>query len=166
MSEYELSDIMSFKTMADHFTKKSKIVQNKQEDKDIDRKYFTYKEKRIQDEDENTFQAYYDRLFKKNKIPKLTGPNKLYEYRTLNYLRRKKNLKKKEIRTWDLTHDDHVVKKKTHSENIYINIIEYLKTRKKDLEKRKKDLEKKSVISEKKKIWGKKCDFRWKKCYN
>ena len=93
MSEYELSDIMSFKTMADHFTKKSKIVQNKQEDKDIDRKYFTYKEKRIQDEDQNTFQAYYDRLFKKNKIVKLTGPNKLYEYRTLNYLRRKKNLK-------------------------------------------------------------------------
>ena len=154
MSEYELSDIMSFKTMADHFTKKSKIVQNKQEDKDIDRKYFTYKEKRIQDEDQNTFQAYYDRLFKKNKIVKLTGPNKLYEYRTLNYLRRKKNLKKKEIRTWDLTHDDHVVKKKTHSENIYINIIEYLKTRKKDLEKRKKDLEKKSVISEKKKRFG------------
>ena len=55
-----------------------------------------------------------------------------------------------------MTHDDHVVKKKTHSENIYINIMEYLKTRKKDLEERKKDLEKKSVISEKKKDLGEK----------
>ena len=95
MCEYEESDIMSFKTMAEHFTKKNKILQNKQQDEHLDRTYFTYKEKRIQDEDQNTFEAYYDRLFKKNKIPKLTGPNKLYEYRTLNYLRRKKNLKKK-----------------------------------------------------------------------
>ena len=35
MSEYEESDIMSFKTMAEHFTKKNKILQNKQEDEDI-----------------------------------------------------------------------------------------------------------------------------------
>ena len=95
MSDYELSDIMSFKTMAEHFTKKNKIVQNKEEDEYLDRKYFTYKEKSIQDEDENTFEDYYDRLFKKTKILKLTGPNKLYEYQTLNYLRRKKNIKKK-----------------------------------------------------------------------
>ena len=149
MSDLEESDIMSFKTMAEHFTKKNIIVQNKQEDEDLDIKYFTYKRKRIQDEDENTFEDYCDRLFKRNKIFKLDGPNKLYEYETLNYLRRKKNRKKTEIRTWDLTDDNHVLKKKkTHSENVNQHIMEYKETRKKDLEERKKDLEKKSVISE------------------
>ena len=155
MSEYEESDIMSFKTMAEHFTKKNKILQNKQEDEDLDRKYFKYNEKRIHSKYENTFQDFYGRLFKKNKIVKLTGPNKLYEYRTLNYLRTKKNLKKKEIRTWDwMTDDDQVVKKKTHSENVQQHIREYREKRKKDLEERKKDLQKKSVISEEKKRFG------------
>ena len=115
MSDLEESDIMSFKTMAEHFTKKNIIVQNKQEDEVLDIKYFTYKRKRIQDEDENTFEDYCDRLFKRNKIFKLDGPNKLYEYETLNYLRRKKNRKKTEIRTWDLTDDNHVLKKKKHT---------------------------------------------------
>jgi len=152
MSEYEESDIMSFKTMAEHFTKKNKIEQNKQEDEDLDRKYFKYNEKRIHSKYENIFQDFYGRLFKKNKIVKLEGTNKFYEYRTLNYLRTKKNLKKKEIRTWDLmTDDDHVVKTKTHSENVKQHIMEYKETRKKDLQERKKDLEKKSVISEEKK---------------
>ena len=157
MSDYEESDIMSFKTMAEHFTKKNKILQNKQEDEDLDRKYFKYNEKRIHSKYENTFQDFYGRLFKKNKIVKLTGPNKLYEYRTLNYLRTKKNLKKKEIRTWDwMTDDDQVVKKKTHSENVQQHIREYREKRKKDLEERKKDLQKKSVISEEKKDLGEK----------
>merc|ERR1712208_32285 len=72
----------------------------------------------------------------------------------LNYLRRKKNFKKKEIRTWDLTHDDHVVKQKTHSENIYINIMEYLETRKKDLEEKKKRFGKEKCDLRKKKRFG------------
>ena len=155
MSEYEESDIMSFKTMAEHFTKKNKIEQNKKEDKDLDRKYFKYNEKRIHSKEENTFEDYCGRLFKKNKIVKLEGDNKFYEYRTLNYLRTKKNLKKKEIRTWDLMTDDgHVVKTQKHSENVKQHIMEYKETRKKDFEERKKDLEKKSVISEEKKRFG------------
>ena len=162
MSEYEESDIMSFKTMAEHFTKKNKILQNKQEDEDLDRKYFKYNEKRIHSKYENTFQDFYGRLFKKNKIVKLTGPNKLYEYRTLNYLRTKKNLKKKEIRTWDwMTDDDQVVKKKTHSENVQQHIREYREKRKKRFGRKKKRFAKeKCDLRRKKKIWGKKCDFR------
>ena len=155
MYEYEESDIMRFKTMAEHCTKKKKIEQNKQEDEDLDRKYFKYNEKRIHSKYENTFQDFYGRLFKKNKIVKLEGTNKFYEYRTLNYLRTKKNLKKKEIRTWDLmTYEGHVVKTQTHSENVKQHIMEYKQTRKKDFEERKKDLEKKSVISEEKKRFG------------
>ena len=150
MSHNQVSYMMKRKNMDDYSTSEEKLKKIKLQDIQDDIKYFTYKEKKVHNPDDNTFEDFYHRLFKKNKIVQEKKEKKeinFVENRTLNYLRTTKNLKRKPIREWELLKGD--VKKIKHSDIVKPNIKECEEARKKNLEN--KTLNKnKSVISEEK----------------